>query len=531
MSDFVFRNGKGEAVFPVGLQAHNSSTGEALLGRAIEAVRAVGGNCLEAPVYWYLMEPEMDRYDFSHVKDLICRAREAGLYLIILWFGTSKNGHPNYVPEYIKLHPETYRPAYGCDGAPLEALSVHCGQTLERDRKAFCRLMAFLRDFDSEERTVLAVQVENEMGYGGTDRDYGEAGEKAYLAPVPEALDGIATEGSGLEEQETREGLSPWKRRFGRYAGEAFSAWYTARYIEAIAEAGKQVFELPMTVNVMVGENGFREAGLCYNAGAPVSRMLDIWKKAAPAIDVIGPDIYRENRSVYEEICHSYDREDNSLFVPESPVQGEANALNLILAAASGAIGLFCFGAEQLLDGEGNVSGDSREIAVTLKTVAAMAPLLLKYRKTGKIHAFAEEEFEPDRYVRIPPWHVVAHFSRYLRMNYGYSPAMEDGTLQTGQIRGRAILVQTGDDEFYFGGTGVALDFVRIPEAGDERGYAHMNSRACSQLNFLSVEEGHFEDGAWVCDFRRNGDETNFSQYVLNGQVIRIRLNPAAGRP
>ena len=30
-----------------------------------------GGNCLEAPVYWYRLEPEKDTYDMSHVKELI----------------------------------------------------------------------------------------------------------------------------------------------------------------------------------------------------------------------------------------------------------------------------------------------------------------------------------------------------------------------------------------------------------------------------------------------------------------------------
>ena len=51
-----------------------------------------------------------------------------------------------------------------------------------------------------------------------------------------------------------------------------------------------------------------------------------------------------------------------------------------------------------------------------------------------------------------------------------------------------------------------------------------------AQLNFLSVEEGHFEGDRWVKDQDRNGDETNFSQYVLEGQIIRIRLNPNTGK-
>ena len=53
-----------------------------------------------------------------------------------------------------------------------------------------------------------------------------------------------------------------------------------------------------------------------------------------------------------------------------------------------------------------------------------------------------------------------------------------------------------------------------------------MTTRAASQLNFVSVEEGHFENGKFVADFRRNGDETNFDQYVIGGQLIRIRLSP-----
>ena len=88
-------------------------------------------------------------------------------------------------------------------------------------------------------------------------------------------------------------------------------------------------------------------------------------------------------------------------------------------------------------------------------------------------------------------------------------------------------MIQTENNEFYLCGAGVALDFIRIPDEMDEDSCSHMKSRAYSQLNFLSVEEGHTNDGKWVCDFRRNGDETNFSQYVLNGETIRIRLNPS----
>ena len=528
---FTFKNKLDQEIFPIGLQAHNSSTDTRLIQKTIKAIQAVNGNCMEAPVYWYLLEPERDQYDTAHVKNLIDEARAAGLYLILLWFGTSKNGHPNYVPEYIKRNPATFLMAKECNRAPLEALSVHCMNTLERDKAAFCRLMTFLKEYDGAERTVIAVQVENEMGYGGTDRDYSEAAEADYVKEVPQELSDIVIENTQAESlSEASAAQSPWKRKFGRYAQEAFSAWYTARYINTIARAGKEIYPLSMSVNLMVGENSYEEAGLCYNAGAPVSRMLDLWKAAAPDIDVIGPDIYNEERRTYEKICRNYSRKDNPLYIPESPIRGEANAMNLILAAGQyGAAGLFCFGAESMLEADETIRPESYDIALSMRTVAAMAPLLMKYRGSDRIWAIAEDEFEKYRYLQNDQYHIIAKFTKYLTMYYGYSLSV-DKMRQAGQnpeeIRGRAILVQTGENEFYLGGAGVALDFVKIPDAADERSYSHMNARSFSQLNFLSVEEGHFEDDNWVCDFRRNGDESNFSQYVLAGEVIRIRLNP-----
>ena len=89
----------------LGLQTMNSSTGSPLIEKAIQAVRLYGGNVLEAPIYWNFIEPEMGRYDMSLVKGLIDQTRAAGLHLIILWFATSKNGHPNYAPDYVKRDP------------------------------------------------------------------------------------------------------------------------------------------------------------------------------------------------------------------------------------------------------------------------------------------------------------------------------------------------------------------------------------------------------------------------------------------
>lgn len=522
-----FTDKSGAPVFLHGLQAHNSSTNTPMLEKAIQATKLYGGNVLEAPVYWFLMEPKKDEYDLSHIKTLIDQCREAGLFLIILWFATSKNGHPNYAPEYIKLDPERYLVARGADGFPLVALSPHCEETLQRDAKAFAMLMSFLKEYDGEERTVLSVQIENEMGLGYTDRDYSQKAQEDYKKPVPEILRGIE-----LEDMGERDHSNAWRGTFGRHAHEAFCAYYHARFIGRIAEVGKAIYDIPLITNVMVGENGIEEPGKSYNAGAAVGRVLDIWKAAAPKLDLICPDIYNAPMSEYTRICSRYTRDDNALFIPESPTMGEHNAINVFRAVANyGAIGVCGFGAESALANDGSLQPQALSMALSMRVLGMMAPLIEQYRNTGKIHAIIQEEFATRTYLKLENYHVLTAFtSTGMRHGLGSRINMRNPENQhLLEQRGRALLVQSGEHEFYLSGVGIAVDFVLRPDPKDESPYGLLGSKQATQLNFLSVEEGHFENGEFVCDFIRNGDESNFGAYCHGDCVVRIRLNPNKG--
>lgn len=509
-----FQDKQGNPLLLTGWQCHNSSTGSAMIQKSIQVVREFHGNLLEAPVYWYWLEPEQGVYDTSHVRELIHTARDAGLYLVILWFGTNKNGHPTYVPEYVKLDPDTYRLAVEPDGLPVPSLSPHCRATLQADQKAFVELMKCIKEEDEEYGTVVAVQVENECGLAGTDRDYSSMAQADFEKPVPVELEGLELPDSGASLKD-----NTWKGRFGRYANEAFTAWYQAKYVEEIAAAGKQVYDLPMYVNAMLGHpNG--EGGLSYNSGGPVVRVLDIWKKAAPSIDLLCPDIYTPSRDHYNHFCQAFSREDNALFIPESGYEGTWGALNVIRAAAQHeAVGVCCFGAESALDQAGNLREDVKDTAISFHMVRGIAPLLIQYHGTGKIHPIIQEEFLDEQLIQLPGYRITAHFDIRRRI---------PDTRET-LPRGRGILVQTGEWEFYLTGDNVALDFVARPGPEEEMPRFWFTCRQSNQLNFLSVEEGHFEGNTWVTDFRRNGDEANYEVYARKGEVVRIRLNPKMG--
>jgi hypothetical protein len=59
-------------------------------------------NTVLIPVYWELIEPVEDEFDFSLVDSLIYQARRNDLKVVFLWFGTWKNSMSCYAPKWAK---------------------------------------------------------------------------------------------------------------------------------------------------------------------------------------------------------------------------------------------------------------------------------------------------------------------------------------------------------------------------------------------------------------------------------------------
>lgn len=52
----------------------------------------MGINTVLGPVAWEDIEPEEGKFDFSEIEAIIASAKSYGLRLILLWFGSFKNG-------------------------------------------------------------------------------------------------------------------------------------------------------------------------------------------------------------------------------------------------------------------------------------------------------------------------------------------------------------------------------------------------------------------------------------------------------
>ena len=514
----------GKPFFVLGGQVHNSSSyGLPAMQAAWPALAALKANTAEVPVYWEQVEPQEGVFSFAHLDDIILEARQRDLHLVLLWFATWKNGNMQYAPGWVKADPARFPRVVTPAGNSIWVLSSHAATNMAADRSAFCQLMSHLKDFDGETGTVIAIQIENEPGILGSVRDHSPLAEEEFTGMVPPELINalLETDESPVKEtwleQENEEIVTDWAHAFGDKAGEYFSVWSIAHYIDAIAEAGKEIYNLPMYVNVWLAENGWRRPGSDYPSGGAVSHLVDLWKWAAPHVDLIAPDIYIADSAVYRQVCAAYSRPDNPLFVPESG-GFLANAIHLFEAIANHhAIGYAIFGVESLLTADGSVKPNARQAVESFHFVEAALPLIERFHKTGNIYAVGQHEFMTEQLFDFGAYWGMARFQSG---DYFNPPDKEE--------RGRGLIFLAGANEFYLVGAGYSL--MLKEKAGEIEEFSKPHDRFDGHMtHYLSVEEGHFAaDGSWVVDRRRNGDEIGSGLWVTpNTGVVHAVLTNA----
>jgi hypothetical protein len=478
----------------LGAQLGNSSGWPSALEEAWPQLKQMNVNTAEVPVYWETIEPQPGQYDFTLVDQIIQGARQNNLRLILLWFGTWKNGVMDYAPPWVKQNLSQYPRMIGPAGKPVRVLSPHSKANLDSDRRAFTRLMEHLAQADKDRHTVIMVQVENEPGSLDTVRDYSEEANKLFAGQVPAALVSALKKKPGT-----------WSQVFGADAEEAFAAYHVASYVNEVAAAGKKVNPLPLYVNVWLRERkAFMRPGEAYPSGGATSNMLDIWKAVTPAIDVIAPDIYVADYVGYREVCQSYKRPDNPLLIPETGGTAAFARYMFYALADFDAIGFAPFGVNR--PGRQLVSALS-DMAANYRLLSPAIPAIAELQGTGRLKAAVEEESLTNRLLVFDRYEAVAYFGT---LQSGYGGYSASGTQNR---TGRVMIGQLAPDEFLVAGFDASVAFRPRPGSGS------------SQAQFLRVEEGTYEDGKWTMTRLWNGDQTFFFlRLPSTGVILRARL-------
>jgi len=454
-------------------------------------------NTVLMPVYWDLIEPQEGKFDFALVDGLIRDARRNDLRLVLLWFASWKNSMACYAPYWVKADYKRFPRAQDAAGKGLEILSPFSESNRDADTRAFVALMRHIRKVDGDRRTVIMIQVENEVGMIPSARDHCAAANEQFDKPVPKELiaylqehkDALIPEFNDVWKAGGFKTSGTWTEIFGVGIGteEIFMAWFYARYIDHVTAAGKAEYPLPMFVNAALIRPGYKPGQ--YPSAGPLPHLMDVWRAGAPQIDFLAPDIYFPN---FVEWIEKFDRAGNPVFIPEVG-RGSENPANAFYAIGlHNAMGFSPFAIESF------VKPDS-ELARAYDVLSQLTPLILENQGKGTITGVLVDSNNPTKQIRL------GGYKLNVKLDAGWGKPVTPGMLAG------SIIISVGPDEYIIAGKSQVITF-------------EPNSAGDPIAGIGSIQRGRFVKGRWVTDLWLNGDEDHQGRHLrLSPDVYEIQ--------
>jgi len=455
-------------------------------------------NTVLAGVSWAQVEPQEGKFDFSVQDGIIRDARSHNLHLVLLWFASYKNGSSSYPPDWLKKNYERFPRGQVAGGKSIELLSPFSEANREADARAFAALMRHVKEIDGRQHTVIAIQVENEVGMPRDSRDRSPAANQAYAGPVPRELmeylqqhkDTLIPDFRKVWEAAGFKTSGTWEEVFGRGTptDEIFMGWHFARYVGRVAEAGKAEYPLPFYMNAWTF--GFAKPNRPVQAsGAPMPELMDVWRAGAPKIDMFGPD----NSTDFVTMCAEYTQSGNPLFIPEESPGAEGAVRALYAFGRHNAI---CY--SRMSGGVDRLTTPDTDLSDSYGLLAQLTPLIVEHQGKGAMSAVLLNPNDPPQKVRVGDYTLEASYSGPRRV-VGPGAAASEPPRRAG-----AIFIAAGPDEYYVTGYGVSVTFTPSTAGPPLAGLA-------------TVEEGTFVNGRWTPWRKLAGDDT------IEGDCVQLR--------
>lgn len=482
----------GKPFLMLGGELGNSSASDLNYMEAVwPKLKAMHLNTVLMPVYWELIEPTEGVFDLTLVDGLIAQARAHDIKIVVLWFGTWKNSMSCYAPLWVKTDQKRFPRARTSDGRAVEIMTPFSKDNRDADARAFAAFMKHLRAVDGTAQTVVMIQVENEIGMIPEARDHSPEADRAFAQQVPsELLAFLQKHKASLTDELQRAWAGAGGRRAGTWeevfgegpaTDEIFMAWHFGRYTDAVAQAGKAEYPLPMYVNAALIRPNYKPGQ--YPSAGPLPHLMDVWKAAAPQIDFLAPDIYFPN---FAEWVGKFDRNGNAMFVPE--VDRKQSVTNAFYALGRhNAMGYNPFSIESVEDPQNSQFTKGYEV------LHQLTPLILHHQGKGTMTAALLDSAAQTAEITMGDYILTVKHEA----TWPYAPKATGETPRYG-----CLIIQIAKDEFYVAGSGILITFR--PASSDPAAVAGIGY----------MDEGTFVHGNWVRGRRLNGDEDHQGRHL-----------------
>ena len=414
-------------------------------------LKRIGLNTALVPAYWDLIEAEEGKFDFSLIDKTITEARRHDMKVVFLWFGAWKNSMSCYAPLWFKSDYKKYPRCYTETGKPLEIASPFSENVFNADSKAFVRFIEHIKSIDEKENTVIMIQVENEIGMLESARDHSKIANDLFYSAVPYELimylkKNNKTLHPWLKEKWQKAGgktEGTWEEVFGKdiFTDEIFMAWQYAAYVEKMIQKGREVYNLPMYVNAAMNSRN-RKPGEYPSAG-PLAHLIDIWKCAAPSIDMLAPDLYDNG---FVDWVAQYKLHNNPLFIPEIRLEPNDGVRAFYVFGQHDAIGFSPFSIEDAPD-DGNY-----KLTKAYAKLDELMPLITRHQGKEQMKGILFDQMNKEKNIE---WDGITLSCKHF-FTLPWDARATDGSVWP---EGGGLIIKLNKLEYIVAGSGIVIEF------------------------------------------------------------------------
>ena len=284
-----------------------------------------------------------------------------------------------------------------------------------------------------------------------------------------------------------------------------------ARYIEQVAAAGKAVKPLPMYVNASLPSLNQWQDPNTYSSGGPLPQVLDVWKVAAPHIDVLRPTSTIPTITIIWAISIVTIDPTTPCSCPKRATR-KSFARFFFPAMGEGAIGFSPFGMDETgywnfpLGAARLDDGTLDAFALNYRLFGQLVHVWPALALTGKTWGVAEPTDPAAKHEQVIGLGKYKATVSFGRPQFAFDPPKGND-----YPSGGAAIAEIGPDEF----------LVTAVHARVQIGLA--NPQPGELLQIVRIEEGHYDAGGkWVFERMWNGDQTD---YGLNFTSVPVLLH------